>query len=1006
MRLLHSCKSALPATVLGSMLIAGQSLAHSGQLPLREGPVSGTLRLLAIRVAFSRDTLDTTTGDGSFESAFQFEEPWAIDPLPHDSLYFDDQLRFLAHYYDRASEGRLALEWEVWPHGSTASYQLDHPMWHYNWNMSSERSGEQLGDLLRDSWEAADADPQLSFLDDTGTPRFDAFVIFHAGVGQDFGDDATPHDIPSAYFTSLELDTMAVQLHDEAGLFALPNCIIAPESENHEDFMHGLGGLLALQFGHVIGLPNLYNSEDGSTVIGSWGLMDQGSANWRGLLPALPCAWSRMQLGWDDVVSLERDTTVSIASLGSESTLPRVYQVPLNQNEYLLLECRLRDRDGDNMTWGKDREGREADLDSLYHMSFSGDSTGVLVEVGDLDYDLPGSGLLIWHVDTRSTSAELIQQNRVNDNPDRPGVRLEEGDGVQDIGVEYTLLNSRNGLALGSSNDPWYLGNRDWRFVNSHLSAVSYGYDTWPDSDSNDGALTGVRITPLTVAGDTMSFQVSYDLRPDWNQQPICPSGEVRSQLFSLADSLRLLCVTDENNQLYSAQLGGSGLRMYSRSDGYRCVLPGAAMSVEFLRHLQLASVDYLFSAHNGELGRWRLDSQGDSLLFVLEDAIDLGADIRALLPLLETTQITITNSGAALYLIADGEFLLLDALDFDEQFSLGWSGIPDEADVQLCGARDTSGQPALLVHATPPLLLIGGRNQSLDLGRNLSRNAQLLGWNSASDTEDAATVVLADQGHLWLFRNNQLLRELDLGADPLPVQYGGDAALELLICEGEEVRVYDQNGILLDELLLSETPLQLLTGSANMAMLLASGISGLSVYDEQNQRSTWPRVIHSTGSANAFAYTIDSDGAGAWGAVGDDGHLEGWLVQDLGGLVYTQQGAEGNESQCPSGTGVVSEGVNDAASLRKVVLWPNPMSTLAHLRFQVPGPLVVSLRVYDTAGVLRMEHSTTIASGTGPWSEWDVPVTQLAPGAYYFQLEVNGPEGSFKEMKKCAVVR
>ena len=1001
MRLLPSCMSALSATVLGSLLIAGQSFAHSGQLPLRDGPVSGTLRLLAIRVAFDRDTLETTTGDGSFASAFEFDEPWAIDPLPHDSLYFDDQLRFLAHYYHRVSAERLTLEWEVWPRGSDACYQLDHPMWHYNYNMSSERSDEQLGELLRDSWAVADEDPELHLLDDTGQPRFDAFVIFHAGVGQDFGEDATPHDIPSAYFTSQELDTMQVQLHDGESVFQLPNCIIAPESENHEDFMHGLAGLLVLQFGHVIGLPNLYNSEDGTSVIGRWGLMDQGSANWRGLLPALPCAWSRVLLGWEETVVLERDTTVSIASLGSESDLPRVYEVPLNDHEYLLLECRLRDRDGDNLTWGRDREGREAILDSLYDVSFSGDTTGVLVEVGDLDYDLPGSGLLIWHVDTRATSASHIATNSVNDNPELRGVDLEEGDGVQDIGVEYSLLNSRNGLALGSFYDPWFLENKEWEGINSHLDEVSFGYDSWPDSGTNDGILTGVRITPNSLAGDTMSFSVQWDLRPAWHNRQVSLAGELSSQLFSLADSLQLLCVTDETDGLYGSLLAGSGLALYDAGNGLQTPLPGAGSSLDFLRHLSLNDSDYLFSCNGSELGRWGLQPVDDSLRFVLEDAVDLGAEVRAIQPG-HTSQ---TSSGGALFLVVDGEFLRMDALDFSERTTLSW-GIADEVSVELCGAADTSEQPALLVRGAPNLLLIGGANQALELGRALSSEARLLGWNAFGDSEDAATVILADQGHLWLFRNDQLLRELDLTGDPLPVQYGGDAALELLVQDGHTMSVYSQSGVLLDEIWLEELPLQSLSGSAGKAMLLAQSESALGVLDENGLRSTWPRIMsEQAATQTAFAFEQE-DGAGWYGCVTETGVLHGWYLPEAAGLVYAQAGADANNSMRPASYGVLTTSGVDPSTERQVVLWPNPMAERVQLRFQRSGPLAVQLRVYDTAGVIRMEQSTTLQTSAGPWCEWSLPVTQLAPGAYYFLVEATGPEGSFKQSIKCAVVR
>ena len=52
--------------------------------------------------------------------------------------------------------------------------------------------------------------------------------------------------------------------------------------------------------GLAIGLPPLYDFENEQSAIGSFGLMDQGSNNGRGLIPAPPNPYSRIWAGWEN----------------------------------------------------------------------------------------------------------------------------------------------------------------------------------------------------------------------------------------------------------------------------------------------------------------------------------------------------------------------------------------------------------------------------------------------------------------------------------------------------------------------------------------------------------------------------------------------------------------------------------------------------------------------------------------------------------------------------------
>lgn len=138
-------------------------------------------------------------------------------------------------------------------------------------------------------------------------------------------------------------------------------------------------GTMAHEFGHGLGLPDLYdlswgNPEEDSGGIGRWGLMGWGASGWKGSDGPNPlCAKSREFLGWigqdnDRLIEVRRDTTgIRLADLDQGGV---VYKVPLRslvvegdflEEEYLLLEFRTRSG-------------------SYYNRN------------------LPAEGLLVWHV--------------------------------------------------------------------------------------------------------------------------------------------------------------------------------------------------------------------------------------------------------------------------------------------------------------------------------------------------------------------------------------------------------------------------------------------------------------------------------------------------------------------------------------------------------------------------------------------------------------------------------
>ncbi|MEO0104396.1 MAG: T9SS type A sorting domain-containing protein, partial [candidate division WOR-3 bacterium] len=118
-------------------------------------------------------------------------------------------------------------------------------------------------------------------------------------------------------------------------------------------------------------------------------------------------------------------------------TLPFVYKIPISQDEYFLIENRQTDvRKKDTIVVKREN--------------------GVVIGVEDGEYDffLPGSGILIWHIDEKIIR-EYGPYNAININPFHKGVDLVEGDGIQDfdrfIYQDYYEL-------IGSKYDPFFKG--------------------------------------------------------------------------------------------------------------------------------------------------------------------------------------------------------------------------------------------------------------------------------------------------------------------------------------------------------------------------------------------------------------------------------------------------------------------------------------------------------------------------------------------------------------------
>ncbi|MDA0746665.1 MAG: FG-GAP-like repeat-containing protein, partial [bacterium] len=387
---------------------------------------------------------------------------------------------------------------------------------------------ERITRLFRDGIAAADSAENINL----DFSAFDAFVVFHAGLGAEAGQQAL-NDIPSAFLDQTDLIEYAGgPISVDGGTTTITSGMLLPEAIG-TDGKGGLNGTLTRFFASQLGLPGLSNFEDDLPAVGDWSLMDTGSNNLAsttrlgltalsgdpgdtslvGFIPSGMLAWSRMRLGWLTPQTITRNSTVSIVAPHVDASLPQAVKIPISATEYFLLENRI-----SRLTVN----GRVPNIE----FSRPG-KEGVWLSVDDYDAFIPGSGILIWHIDETVINA-ASPDHPVNSNPNyriaqgqyRRGISLEEADGLEDIGNISADRVVQSGIILlddieGGPADPFYVGG----------TAV-FGPETVPNSNSNLGYSTGIKVEVLSPPGDTMSVAITFAHQQDaWPVTGLPPNG-------------------------------------------------------------------------------------------------------------------------------------------------------------------------------------------------------------------------------------------------------------------------------------------------------------------------------------------------------------------------------------------------------------------------------------------------------------------------------------------------
>ncbi len=321
-------------------------------------PTKGTQRALAILVEFPN-----INGRGV---TFTIENPrQTFDDMLNKKGFSEHGATGSVHdYYYDSSNGQFDLQFDVF-----GPVMLENDISFYG------NDDLDAWQMVVEACEQLDSEIDFAEYDRDNDGVIDNVYIFYAGEGEGTGGAAYTVWQHAGYIEELSGQKYmfdGVQLNHYACSNEIRRVVNA-DTNRREDMLEGIG-TVCHEFTHVLGFPDLYNTQDqgASFTPGAWSVMDVGSYNNNSHTPPTFSAYERYCMGWLELTELTEPENVVLDKV-SKSVGYRINTV--EPNEFFVLENRQQDG------W---------------------------------DQYIPGHGMLIWHISYEEKRWEYNQVNTVN----------------------------------------------------------------------------------------------------------------------------------------------------------------------------------------------------------------------------------------------------------------------------------------------------------------------------------------------------------------------------------------------------------------------------------------------------------------------------------------------------------------------------------------------------------------------------------------------------------------
>ncbi len=337
------------------------------------------------------------------------ENGFHAEPENFDTLLFSYGVNnpgSMTDYYFETSYGQALLIGQV-----TNWYRMPQTYAYYvNGQRGFGNYPRNAQHLTEDAVLAADPDIDFSIYDNDGNGVVDGLFVVHAGAGyEDTGNLNFIHS--HAWVTSYRMPVDGVEVYRYS---------MEPEETGGGQLVRI--GVFCHEFGHVLGLPDLYDYDYDSNGVGMWTIMAGGSWGGGGATPVHFDAWCKYDLGWiSPTVVTDPLYNERIDAVEYEPDVYQLFSLGIYSQEFFMVENRRREK---------------------------------------FDVSIPGDGLLIYHVD------ESVPNN--NDQTHYK-VAVEQADG------ELDLEHNRG----ADNGDPWP-GSTDNRTFDDFSTPSAWLYFNGP----------------------------------------------------------------------------------------------------------------------------------------------------------------------------------------------------------------------------------------------------------------------------------------------------------------------------------------------------------------------------------------------------------------------------------------------------------------------------------------------------------------------------------------------
>lgn len=446
-----------------------QRMAALDDLGRSKYPCKGTVRSLVVLVEYK-------------DKPFTFENPKALfTDLCNKQGYDAYGARGSARdYYRASSDNQFDVTFDVVgpvkvPYTSKEIAGADGKYSNFSW-------------LIQSALQQLDSEVDFSQYDYDNDGIIDNIYFFYAGFGQadHFGPGGTlltdlvwPHQ--STYKGTLMLDGKKM------GPYACSNEINGSSTEENPR-PDGIGAFCH-EFGHVLGLPDLYDASNGNTEVpNEWTVMCSGSYNMDSTCPPLFSAYERWVCGWIEYNVMEEGKSYSFQA---HSTLPTAEQ--LGKPDFRSLRLSV----------------PKHDLDSFYPNEYF-----VIENRTKEGYDqsLPSEGIVIWYINY-DRSAWMNNRVQYNNNPRVKLIKTQNGSVTWPDGFspDY-IVTDFNPLKLFNGSPKWKYWITDMKY-DAESNVASLDYNVITETPTVETQITSVVRTDPSKRNISISWNPADDAK-------------------------------------------------------------------------------------------------------------------------------------------------------------------------------------------------------------------------------------------------------------------------------------------------------------------------------------------------------------------------------------------------------------------------------------------------------------------------------------------------------------